>query len=57
MGKRTYREMDEATKRKISLTMKGRCKTERHKANISKGLIRYWESVPNKPKDNENKEA
>lgn len=57
MGKRCYREMDEATKRKISLAMKGKRKTGKHKANISKGLIRYWASVPHRPKDNENKEA
>lgn len=57
MSKRCYREMDEATKRKISRAMKGKRKTEKHKANISKGLIRYWASVPNKPMDNKNKEA
>ena len=51
--KRKYREMDDATKQKISQSLKGRSKSMSHKENIRNGLIHYWEQVPNKPTDGE----
>jgi len=54
---RMYRERSAETKRKISESLQNRPKTEEHKKAISEGLKKYWESVPNKPMDNENKEA
>lgn len=50
--KRQYRQMDDATKQKISQSLKGRGKSSTHKENISAGLKNYWQSVPNKPTDN-----
>ena len=50
--KRQYREMDFATKMKISQALRGRGKSSTHKENISNGLKHYWQSVPNKPTDN-----
>jgi len=47
--KRQYRQMDDATKRKISQSLKGKCKSMTHKENIKIGLKRYWENVPNRP--------
>ena len=47
--KRKYREMDDATKAKISQSLKGRSKSFSHVENIKQGLRNYWKSVPNKP--------
>ena len=49
--KRQYRQMDDATKMKISQSLKGRSKGLNHKANISTGLKKYWSQVPNKPSE------
>ena len=46
MGKRTNRRLSEETKRKISAAMKGRTKSEEHRKNISEGLKKYWETIP-----------
>ena len=54
--KRKYREMDDATKAKISQSLKGRSKSFSHVENIKQGLRNYWKSVPNKPTD-ENRET
>lgn len=43
--------MDDATKQKISQSLKGRSKSFSHKENIRQGLKKYWETVPNKPSD------
>ncbi len=51
--KRQYRQMDDATKQKISQALRGRGKSITHKENISAGLKNYWEQVPNKPTDGE----
>lgn len=50
-NKRQFRELDDATKQKISQKLKGRSKATTHKENISNGMKKYWETVPNKPKD------
>ena len=47
--KRQYREMDDATKKKISRTLTGRPKTDQHKQNISNGLKAMWEKIPHRP--------
>lgn len=49
--KRKYREMDDATKAKISQSLKGRSKSFSHIENIKQGLKNYWASIPNKPTD------
>lgn len=51
--KRRYRQMDVATKNKISMALKGRGKSSTHKENISAGLRNYWEQIPNKPTEKE----
>ena len=48
-NKRQYRQMSDETKAKISQSMRGRSKSITHKENISAGLKGYWQSVPNKP--------
>ena len=52
--KRQYRQMDDTTKMKISQALRGRSKSSTHKENISTGLRQFWQSVPNKPKDENN---
>lgn len=49
--KRQYRELDDATKQKISQRLKGRSKGTTHKENISNGMREYWETVRSRPKD------
>ena len=46
--KRQYREQEPETKQKISAALKGRHKSDTHKANISKSMIEYWKDVPSK---------
>lgn len=55
--KRRYRELDDATKQKISQSLKGRSKSYSHSQNISKGLKDYWQSVPSKNKSVEPEKA
>lgn len=50
-NKRQYRELDDATKQKISQKLKNRSKSITHKENISNGMREYWKTVPNRPKD------
>lgn len=51
--KRKYRELDDTTKQKISLSSKGKHKSETHKQHISKSMIDYWRSIPHRPGNNE----
>ena len=46
--KRIYRELDDATKEKISQSSKGKAKTTTHKQHISQSLKKYWQGVPSK---------
>ena len=46
--KRQYREMDDATKQKISQSLKGRSKTPTHCQAISDRLKKAWERIPSK---------
>lgn len=49
--KRQYRELSDATKAKISQSMRGKAKSFTHKENIRNGLKSYWATVPNKPQE------
>lgn len=55
--KREYRELDEATKRKISAGSRGKKKTEVHKQRISQAMKRYWQSVPHRPDADKNNDV
>ena len=48
--KRIYRELDTETKQKISKANTGKRKSESHKQHLSQSMKRYWQGVPNKPK-------
>lgn len=50
--KRKYREMSDETKAKISQSTKGKKKSANHRQHIASGLRKYWETVPNRPKNN-----
>ena len=49
--KRQYRELDDATKQKISQKLKNRSKSMTHKENISNGMRKYWKGVQHRPND------
>ena len=53
-NKRQYRQIDDETKMKISLTSRNKPKSELHKQHISQGMEEYWRTVPNRPDDNDN---
>lgn len=53
-NKRQYRQLDDATKQKISQSLKNRSKSMSHKENISNGMKEYWKGIPNKPNDGGN---
>ena len=54
--KRQFRQMDDATKLRISQRLKGRLMSDSHKQAISDGMKAYWAGIPNKPtENNENK--
>ena len=47
--KRQYRELEDATKQKISQSSKNKPKSETHKQHISQAMIDYWETVEHRP--------
>lgn len=49
---RQYRELDDATKLRISQKLKGRTMSDTHKQAISDSMKVYWNGIPNKPKQN-----
>ena len=49
---RVYRQMDDATKLRISQRLRGRSMSETHKQAISDGMKAYWATIPNKPINN-----
>lgn len=53
--KRKFRELDDATKQKISQALRGRSKSYSHTQHISQGLKAYWQNVPSKNKSEESK--
>ena len=44
-----YRELDDATKEKISKSNQGKPKSASHKFHISQAMTKYWQGIPNKP--------
>lgn len=44
--KRINRQRSEETKRKISMALKGRSKSPKHREALSKSLKKYWASIP-----------
>lgn len=50
IGKRIYRELDDATKEKISKSSQGKQKSASHRQHISQAMLKYWQGIPNKPK-------
>ena len=52
---RHFRQMDDATKLRISQRLRGRSMSETHKQAISNGMKAYWSTIPNKPTDENNK--
>ena len=47
--KRQYRQLSDETKNKISTSAKNKPKSEEHKRRIQQSMLRYWQTVPNKP--------
>ena len=43
---RTSRQLSDDTKKKISAALKNRSKSPAHRENISKGMITYWQGIP-----------
>ena len=52
--KRQFRQMDDATKLRISKRLKGRSMTDSHKQAISDSMKAYWKTIPYKPTDENN---
>lgn len=47
--KRQYRQLSDETKNKISTSTQNKPKSEMHKRHIQQSMLRYWQTVPNKP--------
>ena len=47
--KRQYRQLSDETKNKISTSTKNKPKSAAHKQRIQQSMLRYWQTVPNKP--------
>lgn len=45
---RQFRELDDATKLRISQRLKGRSMSDSHKQAISNSMKAYWATIPNK---------
>lgn len=43
---RQQRQLSDETRKKISEAMRGRHKSDRHKAAISRGMLHYWAQIP-----------
>ncbi len=43
---RLQRKLSDCTRKRISESMRGRPKSDRHKAAISKGMLHYWSQIP-----------
>ena len=53
---RIYRQMDDASKLRISNRLKGRSLTDSHKQAISDSMKAYWATIPKKPSENNKSE-
>lgn len=56
-NKRQYRELDDETKKKISASSRNKPKSEWHKRHISQSMVKYWQTVPHRPKADDNNEV
>ena len=56
IGKRIYRELDDATKEKISKSSQGKQKSASHRQHISQAMLKYWQGIPNKPQPTQDDE-
>ena len=52
---RKYRNLDDATKQRISQKLKNRCLSDSHRQAISDGMKAYWTTIPNMPASENNK--
>lgn len=53
---RVFRQLNDATKIRISQSLKGRTMSDSHKDAISQSMKEYWKTIPNRPdKNNEGK--
>lgn len=50
--RRLYRQLDDATKQRISQRLKGRSMSDSHREAISQSMKAYWATIPNKPNEN-----
>lgn len=46
--KRVFREISDDTKRKISISSKGKPKSYNHKLHISQSMRNYWAQIPSR---------
>lgn len=53
---RTFRELTDETKAKISQSMRGKSKTFTHREHISDALRQYWKGIPNKQQNTNDNE-
>ena len=51
---RTYRQLNDATKQRISQKLKNRTLSDSHKQAIADSMRAYWKTIPNKPNDGNN---
>lgn len=49
---RQFRQLDDATKLRISQKLRGRSMSDTHKEAISNSMKTYWAAIPNKPNPN-----
>ena len=49
-------ELNDATKHRISQSLRGRSMSETHKQAISNSMKAYWATIPNKPSENNKSE-
>lgn len=55
--KREFRQLDDATKLRISQTLRGRSMSDSHKQAISDSMKAYWSTIPSKPAAKNNTSA
>ena len=49
---REYRNLNDATKQRISQKLKNRTLSDSHKQAIADSMRAYWATIPNKPNKN-----
>lgn len=53
---RTFRQLSDETKAKISHALRGRSKSFTHREHISDALRQYWQGIPNKQQNTNDNE-